>query len=147
MLAMLICILILAFESGDDISAALLYCGIAIAGMIVLDLLICLFYAAKRGFRLNMKCTLGRDGVSGAEIEVPSNNGFVLFVQLITGLLAHGDVHYSFSAGYDKIRELTSSSDKTKIKIGAGAYSGFLLTAPEQHDFVLDEIRIRMNRK
>lgn len=142
-----ICILILAFEAGDSLSTALLYCLIAIAGMTVLDLLICLFYAAKRGFRIHTVCTVGKDGVSAVEVEAPSRNGFVLFIQLITGLMARGDVQYTFSTGYDKIRELTPSSDKTKISIKSGTGSGFLLTTPEQHHFVLDEIRIRMNRK
>ena len=143
--AVLVFILIAAVEAGEPFGEVFIHCLIGVAVVAVVDLVVCLLFAAKRAFRFKAVFTIGRDSVSAAEVEAEGRNVFVLIVQLIAGLASNGDVQYHFSADYDKIRELVSNSSKTIIKVKAGGRGGFLLTTPEQHDFILHEIQIRMN--
>ena len=141
--AALLCILIFSIEGGG--SDAVLYCLIVVVGMAVLDGLICLMYAAKRAFRFKAVFTLGRDSVSAVETEADGQNVFVMILQLIAGLISQGDTSYGFIAEYSKIQELIPKPDKSMIRVKAGMSGGFLLTSPEQHDFILSEIQVRMS--
>ena len=142
--AVLICVLIFAFETEDDIGTAILYSIIALVIMGLIDLSVSLCAAARRAFRFRAVFTLGHDSISAVEAFVEGKNGVETAVQIAADLASRGDVNYGFCTDYASVKELISSPDKTKIKVKASGCGGFLLTTPEQHDFVVAVIRDHM---
>lgn len=144
--AALVFILIAAVEAGEPFGAVVVHGLIGAAVVAVIDLLICLLYGAKRAFLFKAVFRIERDSVSAVEQEVTGRNILTVIVQLIAGLLTHGDTSYGFNAGYNTIRAIVPAADKTMIKIKAGGRGGILLTDPEQFDFVMNELKIRTER-
>ncbi len=144
--AVLLCVLIGAIEGFESVGTVVLYWAIALAILGVIDFFICFIWVARRAFRYKALYTIGVDRIYSSEIESEGKNAGMVLLQLAADLAARGEseIGYSISVDYGKIREIVPDSSRTMIRIKAGAPGKFVITTPEQFDFVVQKIQEKL---